>query len=202
MYMFKYPLQSLYFSDRSENQDGRPAAGLWLTETFSTSPSETAEQNSTKFERKQDLNVFYQFYVFLADRKKKTRWTPRPLIGWGIFDFSSETENGIWPKLTGSKISTFVTDRKTKMTAQHLIGWDIFDFTSETAARNSTKNHWKQDLNVFYQVRVFGRSEKQPPQPLMGETFSNTTSPMKQLNKIQRNMTVSKISTSSTKFVG
>ena len=36
MYMFKYPLPSLCFSDRSENQDGRP--GLWLTETFSISP--------------------------------------------------------------------------------------------------------------------------------------------------------------------
>ena len=46
----------------------------------------------------------------------------------------------------------------------------------------------------------FARSENQPPQPLMGETFS--TSPLKLLNKIQRNTTVSRISTTSTKFVG
>ena len=52
--------------DRSEKQDGRP--GLWLAETFSTSSSETAERNSTKLDRKQDLNVFYQVYVFRADK--------------------------------------------------------------------------------------------------------------------------------------
>ena len=111
------PLPSLCFSGWSEKQDGRP--GLWLAETFSTSPlkplngiqrnlieskistsstkfvffgpigktrlppwpligwdisdffSETAEQNSTKFDRKQDLNVLYQVCVFRADWKNK-----------------------------------------------------------------------------------------------------------------------------------
>ena len=33
--------------------------------------SETAEQNSTKLDRKQDLNVLYQVCVFRADRKNK-----------------------------------------------------------------------------------------------------------------------------------
>ena len=33
--------------------------------------SETAEQNSMKLVRKQDLNVFYQVCVFGADRKTK-----------------------------------------------------------------------------------------------------------------------------------
>ena len=52
---------------------------------------ETAKRNSTKLDRKQDLNVLelYQVCVFQADRKK--RWLPWPLIGWYIFDFSSET---------------------------------------------------------------------------------------------------------------
>ena len=111
------PLPSLCFSGRSEKQDGRP--GLWLAETFSTSPlkllngiqrnltgskistsstkfvffgpigktrwppwpligrdifkfsSETAERNSTKLDRKQDLNVLYHVCVFRADRKKQ-----------------------------------------------------------------------------------------------------------------------------------
>ena len=40
--------------------------------------SETTEQNSTKLDREQDLNI-------------PTRWPPWPLIGWDIFDFSSET---------------------------------------------------------------------------------------------------------------
>ena len=33
--------------------------------------SETAEQNSTKLDRKQDLNVLYQVCVFRVDRKNK-----------------------------------------------------------------------------------------------------------------------------------
>ena len=33
--------------------------------------SETTEQNSTKLDRKQDINVLYQVCVFRADRKNK-----------------------------------------------------------------------------------------------------------------------------------
>ena len=63
------PLPSMCFLGRSEEQDGHP--GLWLAETFSTSYSETAERNSMKLYRKQDLNVLYQVCVFQADRKNK-----------------------------------------------------------------------------------------------------------------------------------
>ena len=41
--------------------------------------SETAQQNSTKLDRKQDLNVLYQVCVFRADRKNKM--AARALIG-------------------------------------------------------------------------------------------------------------------------
>ena len=150
-------LPSLCFSGRSEKQDGRP--GLWLAETFSTSPLK-----------------------------------PR---------------NRIQQNLTGSKISTSSTKfvffgpiRKTRWPPWSLIGWDIFDFSSETAERNSTKLDRKQDLNVLYQVCVFsGRSEKQDGGPglWLAETFS--TSPLKPKKGIQWNLTGSKISTSSTKFV-
>ena len=51
---------------------------------------QTAEQNSTKLDRKQDLNVLYQVCVFSGWSLKK-RWPPWPMIGWDIFDFSSET---------------------------------------------------------------------------------------------------------------
>ena len=37
-----------------------------------------------------------------------------------------------------------------------LIGWDISHFSSETAERNWTKLYRKQDLNVLFQVCVFG----------------------------------------------
>ena len=151
------PLPCLCFSGRSEKQDGYP--GLWLAETFSTSPL-------------------------------------KPL-------------NGIQRNLTGSKISTsstmfvfFGPIGKTRWPPWPLIGWDIFDLSSETAEWNSTKLDRKQDLNVLYQVCVFlGRSEKQDGCPglWLAETFS--TSSLKLLNEIQRHLTRSKISTSSTKFV-
>ena len=67
----------------------------------------TAAQNSTKLDRKENLNVLYQVRVIrrnLTGSKistsstkfvffgpiGKTRWPPRTLIGWDIFDFSSE----------------------------------------------------------------------------------------------------------------
>ena len=153
----QHPLPSLCFSGRSEKQDGRP--GLWLAETFSTSPL-------------------------------------KPL-------------NGIQRNLTGSKISTSSTKfvffgpiGKTRWPPWPLIGWDIFDFSSETAERNSTKLDRKQDLNVLYQVCVFRADHKKQdgrPGLWLAETFS--TSPLKPLNGIQRNLTGSKISMSSTKFV-
>ena len=95
----------------------------------------------------------------------------------------------------------FGTIRKTRWPPQPVIGWDIFDF-SEPAERNSTKLGRKQDLNDFYQVCVFsGRLEKQDgcPDFWLADTF--LTSPLTTLNRIQRNLNGSKISTSSTKFV-
>ena len=122
--------------------------------------SETTERNSTKLDRKQDLNVLYQVCVFKTDRKK-TRWPPWPLIGWGILDIS------------------------------------------EIAERNSTKLDRKKDLKVLYQVCVFRDDRKKQdgrPGLWLAETFSTS---LKLLNGIQRNLTGSKVTTSSTncKFV-
>ena len=248
------PLPSLCFLGRSEKQDGRP--GLWLAETFSTSPlkplnriqrnltgskismsstkfvffgpigktrwppwpligwdifdfsSETAERNSTKLDRKQDLNVLYQVCVFRDDRKKQDG---RPGL-WLAETFSTsplKPLNGIQRNVPGSKISMSSTKfaffgpiGKTRWPPWALIGWDIFDFSSETAERNSTKLDRKQDLNFLYQVCVFRDDRKKQngrPGLWLAETFS--TSPLKPLNGIQRNLTGSKISMSSTKFV-
>ena len=139
----------------------------------------------------------------------KTRWVPLPLIGWDIFDFSSETAEQNSSKLDRKQglnvlyqVCVFRADWKNKMAPWPLIGWDIFDFSSETTERNSTKLERKQDLNVFYQVCIFfGQSEKQDGRPglWLAETFS--TSSLKPQNRIHWNYTVSKISTPSTKFV-
>ena len=65
----------------------------WYIFDFS---SETAERNSTKLDRKQDLNVIYHVFVFRADRN--TRLPTWPLNRWGIFvsylDISGRNLNG------------------------------------------------------------------------------------------------------------
>ena len=153
----QHPLPSFCFSGRSEKQDGCP--GLWLAETFSTSPLKPRNgiQRNLRGSKISKPSTKYVFFGPIG----KTRWPPRPLIGW-----------------------------------------DIFDFSVETAERNSTNLDRKQDLKALYQVCVFlGRLEKQDCRPGLwfAETFS--TSPLKPLNGIQRNLTGSKISKPSTKFV-
>ena len=81
------PLPRLCFLGRSDKQDGRP--GLWLAETFSTSPLKPLnriQQNSIGSKISKPSTKFVFFGPI-----GKTRWPPRPLIGWDIFDFSVET---------------------------------------------------------------------------------------------------------------
>ena len=92
----------------------------------------------------------------------KTRWLPWPLIGWEIFDFSSETTERNSTKLDGKQdlnvlhqVCVFWAHRKNRWPPWPLICWDIFDFSSETTELNSTKLDRKQDLNILYQVCVF-----------------------------------------------
>ena len=171
--------------------------------------SDTTEQNSTKLDRKQELNIFYRVCVFRADRKKKTRWPPWPLIGWDIFDFSSVTSEWNSTKLDGKQdlnvlyqVCVCRADWKNKMTAlasdwlRHfrLLLWNGWTEFNET---------WQE---ARYQCPLpslcfSGRSKKQDGRPglWLDETFS--TSPLKPLNWIQWNLTGSKIAISSTKFV-
>ena len=147
------PLPSLCFLGRSEKQDGRP--GLWLAETFIHFSSETFERNSTKLDRKQDLNVLYQVCVFRADRK--------------------------------NKMAALASDWLRRF---RLLLWMEFNET------------WQEPRSqrLLPSLCFSGRSEKQDGRPglWLAETFSTSLKP---LNRIQRNLTESKISTSSTKFV-
>ena len=85
------PLPSLCFSGWSEKQDGHPG---WDIFNFS---SETAEQNSTKLDRKQDLKVLYQVCVFRDDWKNKMAtlacdWLSHfPLLLWNRWTEFNET---------------------------------------------------------------------------------------------------------------
>ena len=147
----------LCFSGRSEKQDGCP--GLWLAEIFFDFSSETAERNSTKLDRKQDLNVLYQVCVFRADRKNK---------------MAALASDWLWHF--------------------RLLLWNLWMEFNETWQEARSQ----RPLPILC---LSGRSEKQDGRPglWLAETFS--TSPLKPLNGIQRHLTVSKISTSSTKFV-
>ena len=72
----------------SEKQDGR--SGLWLAETFSTSPLKPLngiQRNLTG----NKISTSSTKFVFFGPIGK-TRWPPWPLIGWDIFNFSETAE--------------------------------------------------------------------------------------------------------------
>ena len=198
-------LPSVCFSGRSEKQDGRP--GLWLAEIFRlllwkcwTEFNETWQEARSKCPLPSSC-----FFRPIG----KTRWPPWPLIGWGIFDFSSEAAERISTKLDRKQdfnvlyqVFLFRVDRKNKMAALasdwlshlRLLLWNCWREFNET---------WQEARSQRPLPSLFfsGRSEKQDGRPgfWLAETF--LTSPLKPLNGIQRNLTGSKITTSSTKFL-
>ena len=199
------PLPSLCFSGRSEKQDGRP--GLWLAEAFPTSPLKPLKGIQRNFTGSK-ISTSSTKFVFFGPIWK-TRWLPWPLIGWDIFNFSSETAERNSTKLDKKQdlnvlyqICVFRADLKNKMAAlasdwpRHfrLLLWNRWTEFNET---------WQEGRSqcLLPSLCFSGRSEKQDGRPCLwlAETFS--TSPLKPLNGIQRNLTGRKISTYSTKFV-
>ena len=155
---FQCPLPILCFSGRSEKQNGRP--GLWLTETFSTSPLKLLYGIQRNF-KGSIISMSSTKFVFFGPIGI-TRWPSWYLIGWHIFDFSSITAEWNSTKLHRKqecnvlyKVCVFGPMGKTRWPPWLLIGWDIFDFSFETAEGNSTKPYRKQDCNVPYKVCVF-----------------------------------------------
>ena len=201
----QHPQPSLCFSGRSEKQDSRP--GLWLAETFSTSPLKPLiriQRNLTGSKTSTSSTKFVFFGPI-----GKTRWPPWPLIGWDIFDFFSKTADLNSTKLDRKQdlnvlyqVCVFRADRKNKMAAlasdwlRHfrLLLWNSWMEFNET--RQEARSQCPLPSLCFS-----GRSKKQDGRPglWLAETFS--TSSLKPLIGIQRNLTGSKTSTSSTKFV-
>ena len=166
--------------------------------------SETAEQNSTKLNRKQDLSVLCQVCIFGSNRKNKM--AARPLTGWDIFSFPSETNERNYTKLdrkiwtSSTKFVFFGPIGKTRKPPWHLIDLSLstpmkplngiqWNLTGSNISTSSTKF-------VFFEP--IGET-RWPPGLWLAETF--LTSPLKPLNGIQRNLIGSKIWTSSTLFV-
>ena len=159
----QHPLPSVCFSGWSGKQDGRP--GLWLAETFLTYSLKLLNGIQLNLAGSKISTSSTKFVFFRPIGK--TRWPPWPLIGWDIFDSSSETAERNSTKLDRKEdlnvlyqVCVFGPIGKPRWPPWPLIGWDIFDFSSETAERNSTKLDRKQDLNILYQVCVFRADRK------------------------------------------
>ena len=148
--------------------------------------------------------------ALVQTNREKTKWPPWTLIGWDIFDFSSETAERNSTKLDRKQdlnalyqVCIFQVDWKNKMAAP---AYDLLRHF-QLFLWNRWIEFWQQNLtgskiSTSSTRLVFsGWSEKQDSCPVLwlAETFS--ISPMKPLNGIQRNLTGSKILTSSTKFV-
>ena len=114
------PLPSLCFSGRSKKQNGRH--GLWLAETFSTSPLKPLNGIQWNLTGSKISTSSSQFVLF--GPIEKTRWPPWPLIGWDIFDFFPETTERNSVKLDRKQdlnvlyqVCVFQVDWKNKMAA-------------------------------------------------------------------------------------
>ena len=185
-------------------QDGRP--GLWLTETFSTSPLKPLNGIQLNLIGRK-ISTFSTKFVFFGRWEKKQDGRTGIWFAETFLTFPLKPLNRIQRNLTGSKISMSSTPfvlfgliGNTRWPHVPLICWDIFDFSSETAERPATKLDRMQDLNVLFQVCVFWADRKKDGHPGLWLTETFSTSPLKPLNVIQRNLTGSKISTFSTKF--
>ena len=113
-------LPCLCFSGWSDKQDGRP--GLWLAETFSTSPLKPLNRIH-RILTGSKISMFSTKFVFFGPIGI-TRWPSWPLIGWDIFVFFSETAERNLTKIDGKKdlsvlhqVCVFQADWKNEMGA-------------------------------------------------------------------------------------
>ena len=197
------PLPSLCFSGRSTKQDGRP--GLWLAETSSTSPLKPLNRIQRNLIGKKISKPSTKFVFFWPIGK--TRWPPWPLIGRDIFDFSSVTAEPNSTKLDRKQylnalyqVCVFLGDRKNKMAVLVSDWLRRFRFLWRNRWTEFNETWQEASSQCLYHVCVFQANPEKKGRPglWLAETFS--TSPLKLLKGIQRNLIGSKILTSSTKL--
>ena len=169
--------------------------------------SETPIQNSTKLDLNQDLNVIYHICVFMADGKTEMA---APASDWlWHFYFFSETDERDSTKHDRKQdidvlyqVCALMPIGKSSWPLRPLISWDIFDFLLWKRSTDFDET-WQEARSEWPLASFCFSSRSENPDGRLGfwlaETFS--TSPLKLLNEVQRNLTESKISTSSTKFV-
>ena len=156
---------------------------------------------------KQNLNVHWQVCVF--GPIGKTRWPPLPLIGWDIFDFSSETaeqnSTKTWQETRPQRPlpSMCFSGRSDKQDGRSGLWLAETFFTSPLKPVNGIqRNLTGRKITISSIKFVFYRPiEKKDGRPGLWLTETFSTSPLKLLNGIQRNLTGNKATTSSTKYV-
>ena len=169
--------------------------------------SETAERNSTKLDRKQDLNALYQVCVFQVDRKNKMAAPVYDLLRhFQLFLWNRWIEfNKTWRKQDPNilyQACVFRADQKKKIAAlssdwmRHfrLLLWNHRTEFNETRQKASSQRPLPN--------LCFRADPKNNMAALASDWLRHIlTFLLKPLNGIQRNLTGSKILTSSTKFV-
>ena len=156
--------------------------------------------------RKQDLNVLFQVGVFLADRKNKmaalvSDW---PRHFWLLLWYRRMEYNETWQKARSQcpLPSVCFLGRSEKQDGRPTASLWLTFSTSVWNRWTEFNETWQESRSQRRLVPCLcfsGRSEYQDGRPglWLAEIFS--TSPLKPLNKIQRNLTGIKISTSSSK---
>ena len=158
------PLPSLCFSGRSEKQDGRP--GLWLLRHFLLFLWNCWTEFNETWQEARSQSPLQSLFFF--GPIGKLRWLPWPLIGWDIFDFSSET----------TELNLTKLDRKQDLKALYWVCVYWADWKNKMAARASDWlrhfrlllwNRWIEFNETWQEVRskrplpnlcFSGRSEK------------------------------------------
>ena len=168
--------------------------------------SETAEQNSTKLDRKQDLNVLYQVGVFRADRKNKmaalaSDWLRHFRLLWNGWTEFNET----WQEAGSQRPlpSWCFSGRSEKQDGRPGL-WlaETFSISSLKRPNRNQRNLTGSKISTFCTKFVFFwpiRKTRWPPSCLIGWDIFDFFSETPERNF--RNLTRSKITTSTTKFV-
>ena len=172
--------------------------------------SETAEQNSNKLDRKQDLNVLYQVFVFRADLKNKTAaltsdWLRQfRLLLWNHWmEFNKTWQEArsqcLLPSLCFSGWSGKQDGHAGLWFAETISTSPLKPLNGVQRNLTGSKISTSSTNFVFFGLIRKTRWPLSASGLWLAETFS--TSPLKLLNAIERNLTGSNISTFSTKFV-
>ena len=168
--------------------------------------SKTAERNSTKLDRKQDINALYQVCVFRVDQKNKMA---TPGSDWlrhsRLFLWNLWTEfNKTWQEARSQRLlpSLCFSGRSEKQDGHPGLWW-LRHFWLLKRLNGIQRNLRGSEISMpstkFVFFRAYGKNNMAS---LASDWLRHIlTFPLKPLNGIQWNLTWSKISTSSTKFV-